>query len=141
MAESVTVRWGWQRVGELALAEGKLRFPRVPNRAGIYHFRLTSAAGALTGVYVGEGDPLPRRFQHYRAPGPSQRTNLRLNPILVSTLTAGGAVGVEVTTEALAVAADGTATSLDLSWKAARVLVERAAEVAARMAGEPVLNL
>jgi hypothetical protein len=130
MAESVTVRWGWQRVGELALAEGKLRFPRVPNRAGIYRFRLTSAAG-----------PLPRRFQHYRAPGPSQRTNLRLNPILVSTLTAGGAVGVEVTTEALAVAADGTATSLDLSWKAARVLVERAAEVAARMAGEPVLNL
>jgi hypothetical protein len=89
MAESVTVRWGWQRVGELALAEGKLRFPQVPNCAGVYRFRLTSAAGALTGVYVGEGDPLPRRFQHYRTPGPSQQTNLRLNPILVSTLTAG----------------------------------------------------
>jgi hypothetical protein len=140
MADSVTVTWDWQACGGVTLADGKLRFPRVPPSPGVYRMTLNGDSGQLLGVYIGEADVLPRRFQHYRTPGPSQQTNLRLNPVMVNTLSSGGRVGLEIALTARLVAADGTETSLDLTWKAVRVLVERAVEVGERMAGTPVLN-
>jgi hypothetical protein len=91
-------------------------------------------------VYVGEADLLPRRFQHHRTPGPRQQTNLRMNPVMLGALTEGGRVVVEIATRAWAVATGGGQTPLDLTWKAAQVLVERAAEVGERLAGTPLLN-
>ena len=132
--------WDWRPCGLVTLADGKLAFPRVPSAAGVYRLTFQDGAGGQTGVYVGEADLLPRRFQHYRTPGASQQTNLRLNPIMVNTLAAGGRIAVEVAVTVHLVAADGSAVPLDLTWKAVRVLVERAAEVAERTAGVHVLN-
>ena len=132
--------WDWQPCGLVTLAEGKLVFPRVPNAAGVYRLTFQDDCGRPSGVYVGEADLLSRRFRHYRTPGPSQQTNLRLNPVMVNTLAAGGRIAVEVAVAAGLTGADGSAAPLDLTWKAARVLVERAAEVAERIAGALVLN-
>jgi len=140
MSESVTVAWDWRPCGLVALVDGKLAFPRVPGTAGVYRLTFQDGCGGSAGVYVGEADLLPRRFQHYRTPGASQQTNLRLNPVMVSTLAAGGRIAVEIATSAQLMAADGSAVPLDLTRKAARVLVERAAEVAERTAGVLVLN-
>jgi hypothetical protein len=140
MGESVTVAWDWQPCGLVTLAEGKLAFPRVPSAAGVYRLTFQDDCGRQSGVYVGEADLLHRRFQHYRTPGASQQTNLRLNPVMVSTLAAGGRIAVEVGVAARLMGADGSAVPLDLTWKSARVLVERAAEVAERTAGVLVLN-
>jgi hypothetical protein len=140
MAGAVTVAWDWQQRGQVTLADGKLVFPRVPRPAGIYRLMLQDAAGFPAGVYVGEADLLARRFQHYRTPGVSQQTNLRLTSIMAAALAAGGRIAVEIAASAQLIAADGSAAPLDLRWKAARVLVERAAEVAERTAGAVVLN-
>jgi hypothetical protein len=140
MPESVTVMWDWRLAGQVTLAEGKLVFPRVPDVAGVYRLTFFDSAGARTGVYLGEADLLLRRFQHYRTPGASQQTNLRLNQVTVNTLALRGRVTVEISTGADVVADNGVTGPLNLSWKAARVLVEHAAEVAERTAGGPVLN-
>jgi hypothetical protein len=125
----------------VTLVDGKLSFPPAPNVPGAYRFTLVDADGERTGVYVGEADLLRRRFQHYRTPGPRQRTNLRLNAILIDTLARGGQVNVEIATSVRGASEDGKPSELDLSWKASRVLVERAAEVIERQDGSPVLNL
>jgi hypothetical protein len=110
MAESITVVWAWRQVGKVGLVDGKLVSPRVANVAGVYRFTFSDRGGQRTSVYVGEADPLPRRFQHYRTPGSRQQTNLRMNPILLGTLAAGGQVAVEIATHAEVIAAGGGRT-------------------------------
>jgi hypothetical protein len=142
MDESMTVTWLWEQAGHVKLTDGKLFFPKVPNVAGIYRFVLNDAAGGVGRVYIGEADPLPRRLQHYRTPSPRQQTNLRLNGIMIEVLRSGGRITMEIATRAHAAApASAAIAALDLRWKSARVLVERAAEVAARTAGATLLNL
>ena len=79
-------------------------FPEVP---GIYRFDLGDR------VYVGEADRLRRRFQHYRTPGPSQATNIRVNAAMLLILEAGRATPVSTGTEAQ-VDIDGAVSELDL---------------------------
>jgi hypothetical protein len=133
-AMRVTVEFSWREVGRIVVEAGKLRFPDIPDGPGIYRFDLGDR------VYIGEADRLRRRFRHYRTPGPSQTTNLRLNAAMVPLLLAGGVVIVCTVTEAQ-LDVDGAAAPLDLSRKASRLLVESAALTAARVAGEPVENL
>ncbi|HET7034295.1 MAG TPA: hypothetical protein VFI42_01305 [Thermomicrobiaceae bacterium] len=140
MAQSVTVTWSWQPVGQLKLVEGKLAFPKVPNVAGVYRLTLLDAAGNRTGVCVGEAARFQPRFQNYQTPGPSQATNLRMNSILSDTLRQGGTVRVEIITEAQAKIGEEPLPSLGLTQKARRRLVERAAEVIERESGAPELN-
>jgi hypothetical protein len=140
MAESI-VRCSWQPAGQVALVDGMLVFPRVPNTPGVYRFTLTDSAG--TRVYVGESQRLPGRFQHYRTPGGSgeqRTTKFRLNRLMLDALTVGGRVTVEVATRAEAVASDGTPVALDLSQKAARQRAEQAVEAAERASGSTLLN-
>lgn len=129
---SLSVQWAWQHAGQLELSAGKLAFPPTPRAAGIYRMTLFDAAQQRLGAYVGETDELPRRFQHYRTPGPSQQTNVRMNEIIVRSLLLGGQVMIDIVTEAQVVLPDGTSTTLDLTDKAARTLVERAVEVVER---------
>jgi hypothetical protein len=140
MPESITVTWSWQPVGNLRLQGGKLLFPEVPNVPGIHRMTFTRASGEPAGIYIGEGYPLPRRFNGYRNPGPSQQTNLRLNPIMTGTLAEGGRMALEIATQAHISIAGNDLTPLSLADKAARVLVERAAETRARTAGLQVHN-
>jgi len=55
-------------------------------------------------------------------------------------LAMGGQIGVEVATNAYAMASEGASWPLDFGWKAAGVPVEWAAEVAERRWGNPMLN-
>lgn len=130
----VAVEFSWREIEAITVEGGKLRFPVVPEAPDIYRFDLGDR------VYIGEADRLRRRFQHYRTPGPSQATNLRLNAVMLPLLGAGGAVTVCTVTEAQ-VDIDGARAPLDLTRKASRLLVESAALTAARVAGEPVENL
>lgn len=130
----VAVTFSWSSLGDVGLDAGRLVFPPAPERAGIYRFDLGDR------VYVGETDRLRRRFQHYRTPGPSQRTNLRLNQEMLEVLDRGGRVAVSVVLEAT-IDVDEDPASLDLTVKSARRLVESAAETAARLEGLTVANL
>lgn len=80
----VSVIFSWSSLGPVGLDSGRLAFPRAPERPGIYRLDLGDR------VYIGETDRLRRRFQHYRTPGPSQRTNVRLNKATVEVLDRGG---------------------------------------------------
>ncbi|HEV7276572.1 MAG TPA: hypothetical protein VGN80_09820 [Devosiaceae bacterium] len=91
----IEIAFSWQPMGALSIdASGKLAFPDVPSAAGIYRFRVRSEQGQK--CYFGEGDQLRRRFSHYRNPGPSQLTNIRLNELIVETIQVGGSVQVDV---------------------------------------------
>jgi hypothetical protein len=135
------VRCSWRSAGQLALVNGMLEFPKVPNAAGVYRFTLDAATGMQ--VYVGQSEGLRGRFQHYRTPGgPGERrtTKFRLNKLMLDTLSAGGRVTVDVATQAADVASDGTSVVLDLSQKTVRSRVERAIQATERASGSKLLN-
>jgi hypothetical protein len=125
----VCVRLSWQALGPITLELGKLQLPRPPASPGLYRFDLPAAEG-MPSAYIGQTDGLPRRFNHYRNPGPSQRTNIRINAWLMEVLRQGGGqVQVSVAVEGeLAVA--GHTAPLDFTNKAHRLIAEGAAVVA-----------
>ena len=105
--------------------------PTPPPGAGLYRFLL---AGSSSSVYVGETEDLPRRFYGYRNPGPSQRTNQRMNERMLDVLRSGGRVAIEVCVTATVEV--GTCQELlDLTRKPHRMPAEEAALVAARVEG------
>lgn len=130
----VTVDFAWREVGQIRVEAARLRFPEVAETPGVYRFDLGDT------IYLGETDRLRRRFQHYRTPGVSQPTNVRLNALMLRLLGEGSALSVCAVTSA-SIEVDGHSSPLDLRDKAARLLVENAALTAARMEGLRVENL
>ena len=59
----------------------------------------------------------------------------------MTALVGGGSMSVEIVTAAEVISDDGDRVPVDLSWKAARVMVEAAALLHARAAGSRLLNL
>jgi hypothetical protein len=116
----VIVDFSWHEAGGLSLSAGRLVFPSAPAVPGIYRFDLGDR------VYIGETDQLKRLFQGYRTPGVSQATNIRLNAALTSLLSGGRQASAATVTNAV-VDVDGRRAPLDLTYKAARLLVESAA--------------
>lgn len=98
----------------------KLVFPDTDYVPGIYRFTITGSGGAAS-AYVGETMRLKQRFQHYRTPGPSQRTNIRLNERFRRTVESGGTVVVDVV-----LTATMSDALLDLTMKPDRMLIENA---------------
>ncbi|HEY8754909.1 MAG TPA: hypothetical protein VIN65_00950 [Candidatus Dormibacteraeota bacterium] len=137
---SIQLQWS---PGELATMDilGALALPSLPATPGIYRFRITDTDGTHH-VYVGETDNLQRRMAHYRKPGPSQFTNLRLNARLRAALTAAtGRVEVSTVTTAR-VSVNGNDLVVDLSKTAQRRLLENAALVEAEQEGaDRLVNL
>ena len=130
----VTVDFAWREVGQIRVEAGRLRFPEVAETPGVYRFDLGDT------IYLGETDRLRRRFQHYRTPGVSQPTNVRLNSLMLRLLGAGSALSVCAVTSA-SIEVDGHGSPLDLRDKAARLLVENAALTVAGLEGRRVENL
>jgi hypothetical protein len=130
----VTVDFSWHEAGGLSLSAGRIVFPSAPAAPGIYRFDLGDR------VYIGETDQLKRRFQGYRNPGVSQATNIRPNAALTSLLSSGRPASAATVTNAV-IDVDGVRAPLDLAYKPARLLVESAALVAARLKGRAVENL
>ena len=88
--------------------------------------------------YVGEASELRRRFQQYRTPGSSQRTNLRLNQLFRDHLEGGGHIEVDVA-EGVQLGSDGGPTA-DLNDASLRKLVESTGIVAGKAEGLGILN-
>lgn len=117
----VWIQIRWQAAGHVTVGpDGKLQFPRLPIEPGLYEFQFS---GSSQSVYVGESDNLRRRISHYRSPGPSQRTNIRLNDRILNHL-ATNSVTVATATTVTATWSGSAAEQLDLTTKAARVLAE-----------------
>lgn len=136
-----TVRCSWESAGQVALVDGLLFFPRVPDAPGLYRFSLNSSAGIR--VYVGQSGCITDRFQHYRTPGgPGERrtTKYQLNQLMLSVLSSGGQVKVDVATQAEAVDSDGRSLAINFDQKAVRQRVERAVIAAERASGSTLLN-
>ncbi len=130
----VSVRFGWRELGQIGLdGAGDLVFPRLSTAPGVYRITLRTPDGPR--IYVGQTENLQRRFAHYRKPGPTQRTNMRINELLRGHLARGSHARLAAADD---VQVDGRAADLDI--KTARVLVESATlfDLAAR--GIPVEN-
>ena len=80
----VQVRMRWHLAAAVMLDDaGRLVFPLLPHSPGIYRLTLADASGQTRSqVYVGESEDLRRRTGHYRRPGPTQQTSLRINALL-----------------------------------------------------------
>ena len=86
---AVSVQFQWQGLGTMRRDEKDLlTFPVAPRRPGLYRFRLCGIGQIRH--YIGETDELRRRFQHYRTPGRTQQTNIRLNERFRVHMAAGG---------------------------------------------------
>ena len=131
---NVTVSFNWSEIGQVLQQDGKLRFPMAPEKPGIYQFSIRDR------IYVGETDRLRRRFQHYRTPGPSQQTNIRMNYSILSALNEGFEIVVS-TIEQATINVDVIDSPLDLSRKSGRLLVESAVLSTAHLRGQLVENL
>ena len=135
----ITVDYEWRSIGEVTIgADGRVTFPALPAEPGIYQLDFRSGPNSV--LYVGEAVDLKRRAYNYRNPGPTQRTSIRINARLKEHIAAGGTVVVVATTAARMEIA-GSWSVLDLSSKAARVLVESAALLVANKSAIPVENL
>ncbi|BEV45232.1 hypothetical protein CRBSH125_14150 [Afipia carboxidovorans] len=98
-----------------------MSLPTVEATAGLYKFSASYPDGRLAN-YIGESENLRRRFGHYRNPGPTQQTSLRINSWLKELASDNGEVLVAVATQAIL---DGV--EADLSKKAARRMFEQMA--------------
>src|SRR5205807_614480 len=114
-------------------SQGKLAFPRAPSRPGLYRFEFDGPKGRHE--YIGETDTLDRRFQHYRTPGPSQSTNIRINALMREVVNSKGAVGVSVVVDGARITMGTRTKPPRLQNKSDRVLLEHAAIYVAREAG------
>jgi hypothetical protein len=122
-----TLRFGWGEIGNVLLdGSGKLRFPDLPTKPGLYEFRVRGPKGDA-GRYVGETDNLQRRFAHYRNPGPTQPTNLRLNALVKEVLGQGGNVEPAIVIDNAWIIRNGQEELADLTNKNVRRLFENAA--------------
>lgn len=139
MIVELSIRFSWREIGRVELdAQGKLKFPRAPSRPGLCRFDLTGTGQNQT--YIGESDTLDKRFQHYRTPGPSQSTNIRLNALMRDVINSGGLVGVAIMTEGAIVAMNSGEKPPHLDIKSDRVLLENSAIYAARESGTSIVN-
>jgi hypothetical protein len=137
--ETVELAFRWRLLGYITLdAAGKPTFPRASSAPGVYRIEFDADKAS---VYFGEATNLDERLGRYHSPGRQQPTNVRINGILCSTLAARGRCHLSIA-EILSFQTDRREAALDLRLKAARVLVESAGIVRARIDGSrTVLNL
>ena len=135
----IAVEYQWRSFGQVQVdVDGRLLFPTAPRQPGLYRFQLRGGASARH--YVGETDNLRRRLQHYRTPGPTQQTNIRMNKEFLDHLTTGRIIEVEIVIDGVDIVAGNEPISVDLANKAVRRLLEHAALVDEAAAGVQLLN-
>lgn len=128
----VDIAWnGPQRV-ILGISDAVL-IPRARPLPGVYRFRLTERSGT-TWVYFGETVNLARRMTQYAKPGPTQRTNQRMNARFRGVLAERGTIDVSIA-DTIIIQIDGEDVVTDLTHQWDRRLAENAAIVAARFEG------
>lgn len=131
----LSVEFFWQSAGEIHLQHEGLRFPRLPERAGLYRIRLPVSRS----VYVGETVNLRRRMQNYRTPGASQKTSIWVNNHLRDRLGEGELALLETCTDAMTTFST-IRQDADLTSKIVRVMIEHAAILSEKQANWTPLN-
>jgi len=118
------LRLEWQPVDSISQdADGKIRFPKLPASPGLYQIKIFRPDGNPA-IYVGETDNLQRRFAHYRNPGPTQQTNLRLNALLKELLSRNAKIEIEIVTDRAWISWSGPEVKANLGRKPIRRLFE-----------------
>jgi hypothetical protein len=119
------LRLQWKSAGTLTQdKDGRIRFPKLSAAPGLYQFKIFRSDGTRA-VYVGETSDIQRRFAHYRNPGPTQQTNIRLNAMFTELLLQGAKIEIEIVTDgAWTIWNSGNEVKADLSKKAVRRLFE-----------------
>lgn len=117
----------WRVLGRVIIDKGKPAFPVVGSGPAVYRFLLTEANTQQQ--YVGETSNLARRFGHYRNPGPTQWTNLRINEVFRNALAARGSIDIFAVTESAWIELNGDRHPADFSSRIVRRLFENAAIV------------
>ena len=84
---------------------------------------------------------LRRRFIHFRTPGRSQHTNIRIHDVLQEHLTRGGTVEVGIATGVVVMTVGDDAIHVDLADNAQRQFLEHVALVIETAGGMDMLNL
>jgi hypothetical protein len=123
------LEFSWTPVGAVVLDNKRLLvFPVLPEHPGLYRMRIQRIDGAKA-RYVGETDNLRRRFGHYRNPGPTQQTNIRINKYLVDAIEQGAEVTLSIITDQAWITQTGPKQAADFSRKALRRLFENFAQI------------
>jgi hypothetical protein len=126
-----TLRLNWRTRGSVRLdSQGKLKFPEFGYEARVYRFSIRKADGSRL-EYIGETDNLWQRFTHYRNPGPTQATNLRMNALCKAILSERGEINIDVAEGAWALE-NGVEARADFDSKSVRRLFECFALAAGR---------
>jgi hypothetical protein len=127
----------WQSLGAVFLdQQGRLEFPRQQAVPALYRFQIRR--DDREAWYIGETDNLFRRFSHYRNPGSTQRTNLRINALLVEELKGNAHVSVSAVTSGWV--NRGQREAADLSSKVVRRMFENGALLDLSADGAEILN-
>lgn len=139
----MSIALSWLEIGPVSLDDDmKLKFPAMPAHPGLYRFNVSNPSGAIAAIYIGESINLRRRLHgNYRNPGPRQRTSLRVNQWLSGHLSSGLSVSVWALGHATVEDHGSVESSLDLSLKSNRLLVESAALLDARKTSAAIENL
>jgi hypothetical protein len=136
---TIQVRLEWKPLGRVLLMEDRLLFPPSPALPGLYRFRLIR--GGKESRYFGETDNISRRFAHYRNPGPSQETNLRINALFREALVENAEIAVALVTEGASIDRGGGLETCNLERKSVRRLLENAALIGGGGIDVAILNL
>lgn len=137
---SGSLRLIWTPFGQVqSEPTGKIRFPAAKQVGGLYRFRVFYSSGERA-VYVGETDNLERRFAHYRNPGPTQVTNIRINALFAEVLTSGGTIDLDIVVDQAWINTGGADCAADLTRKDTRRLFENFVLVSQRVVGIECLN-
>ncbi len=135
----LVIEFDWHDKGVVSLSpEGRLAIPQVPVAPGIYRFRVADASG--TEVYIGESQNLRHRMLRNYASTHRGHTTVRVRELLFRYLVEKRSVRLAIVDRALLEVA-GEQTSADMNEKCVRLLVENAALMLARRAGEHLHNL
>jgi hypothetical protein len=133
----VRITLDWHDAGSISLDQsGGIAFPKLPPQAGLYRMTFATPGRNTVRIYIGETDDLRRRAGGYRNAHEGQQTNVRIKGLLGTLLSEGGTARLSIAVAAHVHDGKGVTSSLDFSRKAARVLAESAALVAAQLAGD-----
>lgn len=136
---SVKIKFSWKDIGNVKLDENEnLTFSKPPSIPGVY--KLTIISEFKNSIYIGQTENLLRRFQHYRTPGPSQKTNIRLNIIMIEQLKSGSKITISIISNNASLNRDGINSHANFSKRNERILFEHGALVALKNTTLEVLN-
>lgn len=130
---AVNIGVEWKELGAVTKrgVDG-IDFPSVGAIPGLYRFRFALPEGLK--VYIGETVNLQRRFAHYRRPGPTQQTNIRIKQSFVECISRGSNAAADIIIGGVSLKIGGESVAADLHNKAIRRLLENAA--GATLSGE-----